>query len=541
VGVQHEIEVGAAPHGLRFSPDGRRGYLAEAGSGTVAVLDVAGGFVRERWDAGESPLDLVPDGEGGFWVTQFRGAALLHLDARGRETGRLEVGAGPSLFTPRAYDGRFGLVSERADRFVSFDPSAGSVVQEFTTGARPYPAAVTRDGVLSFVPNAGDGTVSVLDLLNWETAATVEVGGRPRGGALTVDDVSYVVATSDPDALVYVNTASFEVTSRVSTGVGPAPFSVCIPGDGRYGIVNDSGGSTVSILDVAARRVLGKLPVGSQPIVMRAHPDGRHVHVSCEESNTVSVLGLPEPPPPAPFVAPNEVLVMGMIHGDHETSERYGLDMVRALFRVIDPDVICVEIPPNRMDAVREGWRREGEVNEPRARRFPEYREVLFPLLDELHAEVIGTAGWTEPMARYRRDALARIAEDPMRKAEWDEYEAAQAASEKAVAAGGAPDDPRWIHTDAYDTAAEIELDVYNRLFNDELGPGGWDRINAAHYANIERVLDRRSGQGLRVLITYGAYHKGWFLRKLRERKDIRLLDMAPFLGEAEELLRAQQ
>ncbi len=52
--------------------------------------------------------------------------------------------------------------------------------------------------------------------------------------------------------------------------------------------------------------------------------------------------------------------------------------------------------------------------------------------------------------------------------------------ADAAIAAGGADDDPRWIHTDAYDDAVEIGLSVYNRLFNDELGPGGWDNINAA-------------------------------------------------------------
>ena len=67
-------------------------------------------------------------------------------------------------------------------------------------------------------------------------------------------------------------------------------------------------------------------------------------------------------------------------------------------------------------------------------------------------------------------------------------------------------------------------------MFNDELGLGGWDNINVAHYSNIEKALDENSDKGLRILITYGAAHKGWFLRELRQRDDITLLDVKPFL-----------
>jgi len=36
---------------------------------------------------------------------------------------------------------------------------------------------------------------------------------------------------------------------------------------------------------------------------------------------------------------------------------------------------------------------------------------------------------------------------------------------------------------------------------------------------------------GERILITFGAGHKYWFLEELRGRGDIRLVDVAPFLA----------
>ena len=90
--------------------------------------------------------------------------------------------------------------------------------------------------------------------------------------------------------------------------------------------------------------------------------------------------------------------------------------------------------------------------------------------------------------------------------------------------------DPYFIHTDEYDDIQDVSLQVYNRLFNVELGLGGWDNINIAHYWNIEKALEKHRYIGKRFLIIYGAGHKGWFLRELRKRDDIHLLEMKPFL-----------
>jgi len=60
--------------------------------------------------------------------------------------------------------------------------------------------------------------------------------------------------------------------------------------------VNNAGGRSVSILDVSARRIVGALPVDSQPIVIRMHPDGRRAFVANEFGETVSVITLPPKP-----------------------------------------------------------------------------------------------------------------------------------------------------------------------------------------------------------------------------------------------------
>ncbi len=230
---------------------------------------------------------------------------------------------------------------------------------------------------------------------------------------------------------------------------------------------------------------------------------------------------------------PNEVLVLGAIHGRHSTSEMYGCAQLESIIRAVAPDVILSEIPPDRFPAAVREFQEHDSISEPRVARFPEYVDVVFPLSKELPFEIIPTAGWTRAMADARSARLDAISNDSSRSDEWREYLAAGERADSAIKAGGADDDPFWIHSDAYDEAIEIWAATYNRLFNEELGPGGWDNINKAHYGHIIAALDRYEGQGKRMLIIYGAAHKGWFLRKLRQRKDIELLNLKPFLVQA--------
>ena len=561
------IEVGAAPHGIRFSPEGDTAYVALSGDGQIGVVDLAGGAVVARWDAGSTPLDLVRIADG-WLVSQFRDSTLIKLDDDGRVVADAvwQVGSGPSLFSPATVRDRSWITAEFADRLWVVDANSGMPIVSHATGDRPYPADVMWDGSHAFVPNLDESTVSVIDLLNAETDATVDVCPGPPGGALTPDQVTYIVACGGSAELVFVNTASFAVTGRISEGLGPRPFSVVVPGDGRYAVVNNAGGNTVSVVDLESRAVVQTLEVGAQPIVVRAHPDGERVFVANEVSGTLVELvpvgegedsglaegttggaGAPEamvgsgastlanaPSPPAdrPPIS-SEVVVLGMIHDGHTTSEAFSIEVVRDLVRAIGPDYWLTEIPPNRWDRARAEYQATGIVEEPRVRLFPEYMEALFPLTRELDFEVIPTAGWTEPMSDFRAAYLNAYSRDPERAGAWVEYQAAAAASAEALAAG-AGDDPRWIHTDAYDGAYDIRMQTYARLFDADLGPGGWDAINASHWANIERALDRHRSEGARFLLTYGAGHKGPFLRELRRRGDIVLLEVAPFLDRLE-------
>ncbi|MGB3150417.1 MAG: hypothetical protein WBB27_07105 [Maribacter sp.] len=226
----------------------------------------------------------------------------------------------------------------------------------------------------------------------------------------------------------------------------------------------------------------------------------------------------------------SEVLILGTIHSEHLTDSIYNTAYLDKLVREINPDYILAEIPPDRMDAAMKGFKRDDSISEPRVLRFPEYVDVIFPLTKELDFEIIPTAGWTKPMADERTAKLTAISQDTSRLADWNAYTEANERTDSVYKATGKVNDPYFIHTHTYDSIQDIALQTYNELFNVELGLGGWENINIAHYWNIEKALEKHRYEGKRFLIVYGAGHKGWMSRQLRKRDDITLLEMKPFL-----------
>lgn len=221
----------------------------------------------------------------------------------------------------------------------------------------------------------------------------------------------------------------------------------------------------------------------------------------------------------------NIVAIVGAIHGQHKRSERYSLDILEAAIRSFNPDIILAELPPDRFQTASRNFDIFGEVRESRADDFPELVDVVFPLRKEMGFIMVPVAAWSSQLARDRRGKLKQLESDPKRAADWSEYQAAIATYNRSVS--GKSDDPRYIHSSAYDDAVKARQETYQQLFGEDLGAGGWAKINAAHLVLINQALDDVSGQQKRIMILYGAWHKYKIREELEARTDIILSDAA--------------
>ncbi|MEH6758529.1 MAG: hypothetical protein V7676_13605 [Parasphingorhabdus sp.] len=231
---------------------------------------------------------------------------------------------------------------------------------------------------------------------------------------------------------------------------------------------------------------------------------------------------------PAPGI--NIVTVIGAIHGQHRRSDGYSLSILKAAIVRFNPDIIMIELPPERFATASANYEQFREVRETRADDFPELTDVVFPLRQELGFAIVPVAAWTQKIADDRRAALAQLEKDSARTKDLAAYQAAIAAYNKAV--GGRSADPVFIHSAAYDSIVKARQEAYDKLFGNDLGPGSWQNINMAHFQKIGTALDEVKGQEKRVLILFGALHKYWFQEQLAARNDIQLRGAAELFAD---------
>lgn len=306
--VQQVLDVGRAPHQISFRADGRRAYVAAAGSDRITEVDIpeapgAPLTVSGFREVAGTPLGVVELPSGDLAVALFRGGELVRLPGSGGPpVERRATGEAPSLLVgplpgPDGHP-RYLVSTEGVDRLHVLDAETFELTASYDVGDRPFPPAATSDGHTAFVPGYDDGAVTVVDLQNRKVVAKVPVGRRPSGGAVLPGDAEYAVAVRGEDKVVFVGTESHRVAGELTEGIGDGPFSVVVSPEGRLAFVNNTASHDVSVIALGKRwqdhRVVARLKVGEIPIVMAVHPSGDTLWVGCEGSHELWVLEIPE-------------------------------------------------------------------------------------------------------------------------------------------------------------------------------------------------------------------------------------------------------
>jgi YVTN family beta-propeller protein/uncharacterized repeat protein (TIGR03803 family) len=127
----------------------------------------------------------------------------------------------------------------------------GVVFKLTGTGFAPPPAYVT---------NTGSNTVSVLDTVTNAVLATVPVGVKPEGVAVTPDGTQAYVANAGSNTVSVIATATNTVAA------------------------------TVPVIATATNTVAATVPVGLKPKGVAVNPTGLHAYVTNSTDGTVSVI-----------------------------------------------------------------------------------------------------------------------------------------------------------------------------------------------------------------------------------------------------------
>jgi YVTN family beta-propeller protein len=268
--VLARVPVGHDPHEVIASADGKMAYVSNYGFGTYHTLAVVDLIAQKALPS----IDLGP-------LCGPHGLAFV--------------------------DGKVWFTAEAAKAIGSYDPQKRSIDWILGTGQnRTHMIYVSPDTHLIVTTNVSSGTVSMIEQTSGSgsgpgnPAATpradwnetvVPVGKGSEGFDISPDGKEIWVANAGDGTVSVIDVASKQETQTIAADVNTANRLKFTP-DGRFVLISSLRGSDVTVMDTATRKTVKKIAVGHGAAGIVMQPDGARAYVACTPDNYVVVIDL---------------------------------------------------------------------------------------------------------------------------------------------------------------------------------------------------------------------------------------------------------
>lgn len=204
--VERALLTGAeVSHMVAASPDGRRAYVANIGSGSVSVFDLASGerLKEVRTGKGAEGIAVTRDG-GEVWVTNRDADTVTVVDAAKLEVVATLAAAAFPIRAAATPDGRHMLVTcAKSGDLAVFEVATRRLTRRVplpvvpvATGGRlfgdrfgdssvPVGLVVAPDGGRAYVAHSNADAISVVDLTSFTKVLELKAGREPDGMGLS--------------------------------------------------------------------------------------------------------------------------------------------------------------------------------------------------------------------------------------------------------------------------------------------------------------------------------------------------------------------
>lgn len=292
-GQMRRVQVGTAPVSIAVNAANGRAYVANAGDGTVSVLDGNSDAVVATVPVGDHPYSIAANqATGKVYVTHTYGDQLSILDGATNTVAELKTGSSDLIAINDhtgtiyllGYGGavkvldiaRQNMVERPIGRHawgLTMDDATGSVYatmiedadvaalnanssipSSLPAGEIPCAIAINAKMQMLYVADYGDNTVSAIDAATGRKTATIAVGTRPK--AIAFDprrNLIYTANTGDNTATV-IDAASYKVIATLPAGKSPYALAV-VPGSNRLYVANESEDESSTVVDLSAVHV----------------------------------------------------------------------------------------------------------------------------------------------------------------------------------------------------------------------------------------------------------------------------------------------
>jgi YVTN family beta-propeller protein len=289
---------------LRAQSPGGSLLVLSKGDQTLSAVDPATGEVVWKAPSGPDPHEVIAsdDGTRAYISNYVPHNTLTVVDLVGRKAlPTIDLGA---LRNPHGLDfagGKVWFTSESAEAVGSYDPATNRVDRVFDTGQdRTHMVEVSPDLRRMLTSNIGSGTVSIIDRragtapgssgAAWEQTV-VRTGSGVEGFDVSPDGRTVWAANAGDGTISIIDLASKRVVQTLDAGVRSANRLKFTP-DGKRVLVSMLANPDVAVFDVATRKEVKRVPVGRGAAGIQMQPDGARAYVACTPDDYVAIIDL---------------------------------------------------------------------------------------------------------------------------------------------------------------------------------------------------------------------------------------------------------
>src|SRR5271165_3150420 len=279
---------------------------------TLAIVDASSLQIIAKVPVGNDPHEVIASSDGAtayvsnYGFGAYNTLAVIDLVAQ-KALPSVDLGAlrGPHGLT--FVGGKTWFTAEAAKAIGRYDPATQRVDWILGTGQnRTHMIYVSEDGQLIITTNVSSGTVSIIEKTDTGVAGqgrpldapggdwnetVVKVGSGSEGFDVSPDRKEIWVANAGDGTVSIIDIATRRVTQTLEANVGGANRLKFTP-NRKLALISSLRGADVTVIDSATRKTVQRIAVGHGAAGIVMQPDGARAFVACSPDGYVAVIDL---------------------------------------------------------------------------------------------------------------------------------------------------------------------------------------------------------------------------------------------------------
>jgi len=268
---------------------------------TLAIVDPATNKIVGSAPTGNAPHEVATSSDGRFaYVANYGsdqpGNSLSVIDLNTRKETRVDV---TPLQRPHgiAYaDGKIYFTAELSKAIARLDPQTLKMDWLLGTGQNlTHMLVLTKNVNPVFTANIASNSITIIEKHTsgrdqW-TESVIPVGKGPEGCDLSPDGKEFWAANSGDGSVSVIDVAAKKVVQTIDVGTKHSNRLKFTP-DGKLALISDAETGDVVVVDASSRKVTKRVNLGKVAEGILIVPDGSRAYIALSADDKVAIFDL---------------------------------------------------------------------------------------------------------------------------------------------------------------------------------------------------------------------------------------------------------